>query len=588
MKTLYFLFFFTSSLLLSLHLKSQILPALAPVFGENGNVQFLIDANAIDSHAKTHAIRPDGKIILAGHNFFEDNSYAVNMVQIDPVCGTLDSSFGTNGILLHRFEQRTICHDIALRDDGKIIGCGLIAVNNSSSLQRAGIFRFNSDGTVDSTFNGVGYRKELFGADRSGLYNKIMLASGNKIFAAGKVNNGLGPCFGVVKYKNNGELDSLYGDNGKATINFSYAPSNEHCAANMMSDSSIIAAGRIGTGPFNSFTLGIGKFTPQGSGDPTFGQIGFKAYPFIEVTTNSGRKQMDLGFLSDNRIIIAFGYQSGPDHFARLVSINQDGNVDSTFGENGIFSYQGNQAQGGGIFIDEQDNIFYFISNNWNSGPGTILKINSAGQLDATFGSNGVLTVPNGSQLGNRKFHDGFILSNGDILAYGSISPYFSACRITYNPEIDAIPQILQDGNLLSTTGLGAFQWYLNDQPIDGAINNSIIVSQNGLYTVKMGFENCQFSSEPFEINNIGVNIKNPIQSNITIRNNPSADYILVDNISGLTLFEIYNVDGKLIQSAKSMSDNQINVKHLSPGMYFIHLLNDKNSQTFKVIRSHN
>ena len=185
-----------------------------------------------------------------------------------------------------------------------------------------------------------------------------------------------------------------------------------------------------------------------------------------------------------------------------------------------------------------------------------------------------------------RKFNGGFILPNGDLLAFGDgLNTGFAASRFTFNPDIDGIPQITQNGNELSTIGLGAFQWYWNNEPIEGATSSTYTTTENGNYTVSMGFEYCNFmSSDTKVINNIGVNVEEILKDQISIRNNPSNDFIYVDRAPSQTIYEIINLEGKVVEATRRMESNQISIQHLSPGLYFLRLINGHQSAVFKII----
>ena len=94
---------FTLSLMIT-DAKSQNLPSLAPVFGDNGHIDYLMQDTVAVAFSKCHAIYPDGKIILGGYNSFSgNNSFITSLLKIDPVCGNPDSSFGNNGFVSQVF-----------------------------------------------------------------------------------------------------------------------------------------------------------------------------------------------------------------------------------------------------------------------------------------------------------------------------------------------------------------------------------------------------------------------------------------------------------------------------------------------------
>ncbi len=65
--------------------------------------------------------------------------------------GTLDNTFGSGGIVTITFAPSS---DIAIKSDGKIIGAS--TNGNATTTVKGGIFRFNTNGSIDNTFNNDG------------------------------------------------------------------------------------------------------------------------------------------------------------------------------------------------------------------------------------------------------------------------------------------------------------------------------------------------------------------------------------------------------------------------------------------------
>jgi len=566
-------------------LSAQTLPVPAPVFGENGHLNFPMSPFAPNGIAVAYAVQNDGKIILAGRSYeiaSPNPAYYILMVRIDPICGKLDSTFGSNGILKHKFLKDSECNSIALQPDGKILGCGRII--DFSFFPFPATFRFNPDGSVDSTYNGNGFRTELI-LNQQGEAHEIMLANEGEIIVAAKGGSALNHCLGVFKYLNNGQLDSSYGENGKQTIPFLYAPDGNSMTAVMNADSSVTVLTLVGSGPFGARYISAGRITKNGIRDSTFNLNGYREYPEISMTNAIlGSKDMDASLLSDGRIVLRYGNLTNDNVYsAHLVVFTPEGAVDSSFGENGIFTFFSPRPMGGGIFVDENDRILLF-TNYENTAIATILRILPNGQLDSNFGNNGVLLAPFGNQPDNRIFNDGFILPNGDIFAFGELNGNgFTASRFTFNPDMDGIPQITQEGNTLTTIGLGAFQWYLNDEPIAGATQNNYEPTADGLYTVSMGFEYCTFTSEPFEIISTSIQFTN--FSNIKIRNNPTSDFIFIDNAPSNMIWEIFNIEGKRLLSGNQLTDAKIDMREFETGIYILRCGNMLQTATFKIIK---
>jgi len=574
-----------SVFIFDINTQAQNLPSPAPVFGNNGHIEYQMQGSVAGSFAKCHALQTDGKLILGGYNFFSgDNSFITSLLRIDPICGNPDSSFGINGFKSHVFEQRTICHDIALQQDGKIVGCGLIAPSNAGSQQQAGVFRFNADGSVDSTFSGQGYIKLRLLNIQACEAHKVFIDAQGKILVLLKGGSLGNLSMAMYKFKTNGEPDSTYGENGQVVIPYSYAPSSGNISAAMHSDSSITMVSQVGIFGGNTY-IGLGKVDKDGVRDSTFNLTGYREYPELDVTNSSiGAKGYDIAFLSDGRFIISIGKNVSSGSSSTLVAFLPNGDIDSTFGTNGIFSFAGASALNGGIYIDENDRILIFTCNNFNDGPGAVLRILPNGILDPNFGNNGLILSPFNPQqtIDFRKFNGGLILPNGDIFAYGSRNG-FSATRYSFNPTLDALPQIVQNGNQLSTSGLGSFQWFLNGVEISGATANSVNITSIGSYTVSMGFEYCTFTSEPFEITIIGTQDLN--MTALKIRNNPTKDFIFIENAPENISWEIFSIEGKRMLSGTNNTNGSIDLSIITPGIYILRCVNNLETVNFKIVK---
>ena len=109
----------------------------APTFG-GGDGVVITDDGGSEVGAQS-VVQPDGKILVVGE---QDNDYMVSRYNTD---GTLDTSFGTNGIATFHINGNDEARAIALQSDGKIVVAGWTAGDH-------GLLRLNTDGSLDNTF----------------------------------------------------------------------------------------------------------------------------------------------------------------------------------------------------------------------------------------------------------------------------------------------------------------------------------------------------------------------------------------------------------------------------------------------------
>src|ERR1041385_6705509 len=96
-------------------------------------------------------IQPDGKIVVAGESAPFDvlQSHAHMIVARYNVDGSLDATFGNNGIVTTAVGDQAIANAVALQADGRIVVAGSGGTNNQMSFVAV---RYNADGSLDDSF----------------------------------------------------------------------------------------------------------------------------------------------------------------------------------------------------------------------------------------------------------------------------------------------------------------------------------------------------------------------------------------------------------------------------------------------------
>src|SRR3954469_1778949 len=137
---------------------------LDPTFGNGGKV--LTDfgnGNNSNEFASAVALQPDGKIVAAGYRFFGNSSEGADMLIVRyNTDGTLDSTFGNGGEVTTDFGLTDIAQGVVIQPDGKIVVAGqtygLFSVFGEFALAP-----YNPDGSLDSSFGNGGMVTSLFG-----------------------------------------------------------------------------------------------------------------------------------------------------------------------------------------------------------------------------------------------------------------------------------------------------------------------------------------------------------------------------------------------------------------------------------------
>ena len=124
--------------------------------------------------------------------------------------GSLDPSFSGDGKVTTIINQTDTALDVLIQSDGKIIAVGTSMV------------RYNPDGSLDNTFGTGGIA--LGDINNGDVVTSAALQQNGKIVVAGyALGTGVGgdnADFGLVRFNSDGSIDSTFGNGGKVTTNF--------------------------------------------------------------------------------------------------------------------------------------------------------------------------------------------------------------------------------------------------------------------------------------------------------------------------------------------------------------------------------
>ena len=270
------------------------------------------------------AIDADGKILAGGVSkvgFYTDFTLARYNTN-----GSLDTTFDTDGIVTTSFgSEYDDIKSIAIDADGKIVAGGY--TNTSNNLMFA-IARYNSDGSLDSSFDGDG-KVTTPGGD---YLNSIAIQSDGMIVAGGS-NADYPYDFALARYDTNGSLDPLFGGTGLVTTDV--GGSNDVINSVAIQPNGGIVVGGSGPGEFV-----VARYSAGGMLDSGFDGDG------IVMTSIRGFSDYitSLALQSDGSIVAAgaSSVQTDPGNFMApldsdfaIARYNSDGSLDTTFDDDG-------------------------------------------------------------------------------------------------------------------------------------------------------------------------------------------------------------------------------------------------------------
>ena len=290
-------------------------------FDTDGKVSTPILSGA--DEANSVVLQSDGKIVAAGSSYNGSNyDFAVVRYNTD---GSLDTTFGTGGKVTTSIgSDPDVANSVVLQSDGKIVAAGYS--HNGSNYDFA-IVRYNTNGSLDTTFDADGKQTTSIGSGAEIAYS-VVLQSDGKIVAAGYSHNGTNTDFAVVRYNTDGSLDTTFGTGGKVTTSIGSDPDVANSVV-LQSDGKIVAAGYSHNG--SNYDFAIVRYNTNGSLDTTFDADGKQT-----TSIGSGAEIAYSVVLQSDGKIVAAGYShNGTNTDFAVVRYNTDGSLDTTFDTDG-------------------------------------------------------------------------------------------------------------------------------------------------------------------------------------------------------------------------------------------------------------
>lgn len=216
------------------------------------------------------AIQPDGKIIAVGGYSQLVGSSAANVdfkIARYNSDGSLDTTFGTGGrATLDFFGGIDTATGVIISSDGKIVVGGTI-YPQPANLQNytLGLARFNSNGSLDTTFGQNG--KVVSSGFTTDKIDRLLQQPDGKIIAAGYMVF-TQDSFLLYRYNSDGSADTTFGTNGRATI-LSDIDNGSRISAILQPDGKILTGGSYA---LNGAMLA--RFNSNGSKDNSFNSNG--------------------------------------------------------------------------------------------------------------------------------------------------------------------------------------------------------------------------------------------------------------------------------------------------------------------------
>jgi|GEM_PF-847583 len=287
---------------------------------------------------------------------------------------------------------------LAVQSDGKIIAVGQATITGSHFT----IARFNTDGSLDTTFGSGGSRFTQIGD--SSVARAVVLQTDGKIIVGGDFSNGTASQFALVRYTSDGAIDTTFGTSNNGIVTTNVGSNSNLMGLAIQPDRKIVAVGGatvpFGTGTTPTFALV--RYSENGVIDnapSSFGIGGIVTLPIGSATGTPSSFGRALAIQADGKIVVAGSSNSSGATHITLARYNSNGTLDTTsFGPapgntGGIVTTVPSGASSSIVtaLTIQADGKIVGAGNSTSATTTPILvRYEANGSLDtATFGTNG-------------------------------------------------------------------------------------------------------------------------------------------------------------------------------------------------------
>ena len=334
--------------------------------------------------------------------------------------GALDTTFGGTGQVI---SSQANADSLAVQSDLKTVVAGLVAAPSfpvTNGLNPV-VFRYNVNGSLDTSFGSGGMVSLPTDVNNHALYSpsvtiqadgKIVVATVTetyKTIAATKKTPAsttlLSVSIMVLRLKANGNLDETFGTGGEVVISIPNAPFMEAGPVAVLPNGQIIVAGNAADVAYDDSGAGpefvVARLTPTGALDTRFGPSG-QGYNELGVSPGNGNPLdgvQSLGVDASGNILLGGFSTYSTARYFQAVRYTPGGLLDTSFANQGVFDLAGERRQAGidGIAFQPDGHIILGLAVMPYPNPPkpSVLRLNTNGSIDTTFGSNGYFTETN-------------------------------------------------------------------------------------------------------------------------------------------------------------------------------------------------
>lgn len=484
--------------LLTFQLSAQNPGALDASFGNNGKVITSISSGIDKAYAVK--IQSDGKIVVAGStlNSISGQNFFVARYTLS---GSLDVSFGNNGIVETDLQNGSddVAYSLDFQSNGKIVVAGY---SDNGSNKNAALVRFNQNGTIDSSFGTNGIVLTDFENSQQDEIKVIKINPLTDVITVGGssiISSSIGKPV-LARYSANGSLDLTFNSSG---IKLLWVAVNDNFRTFSVEDIIVESNGKISCVGYRknvaasiSIEYWAARVLSSGAMDLSFSTDGVVQYS--EASGSATASGMLLNAAKD--IILCGSRQFNGNYSFRTLKINQNGTISNPSTSYTNFNSGINKA----YKIREDNNGNYIFTGHTGTSTANsfaIGRINSSDLLvDPTFGTNGFAQTTFGNSF-NESF-DLAIQTDNKIVVVG-----FSGNDIAIARYLGTLQPELNNFNLLlpanSSTNVSFTTVQVDWSDAFGANNYEFVIDTITMFTTAQTYTS---ASSSYSLNSLTPN----------------------------------------------------------------------------------
>lgn len=480
--------------------------------------------------------------------------------------GVIDINFNNGNIALAEVGASDLDGDtwgIGIQSDGKILSF----IDDSGTK----MIRFNKDGTIDSDFGTV----------TSSIRGRALaIQEDDKILVGTIVGD-------IERYNADGSIDDTFDSSGWPMFVYGLG---------IQPDGKVVAAGRFQNA---NFDYGIARYNSDGTLDVPFGTNGTT---LIDPTANSDWGK-SVTVLSDGKLLLQGATFITDSDITYLMKLDASGNLDTSFGIDGLvkidnigisnFTTRSHELPNGKILVVGQ-------ANYGSSNQVFILRLNTDGTRDDSFGTNGLVFHPSIVSSVNREFlqsentNNSILLPDGKILVNG----IFKGPSAMVINDAFAVRRYNADGSVDNSFGIDGMIYaelegtdisapWMSIDPDWSIVQVGKIINGNtaDIVAVRYLFDNI-IGTLDFESNENSISVfPNPIDEKFnlqfTLANEKELDIFLSD-VNGRILHQY--MSSEKFNSGEHQLDLDLSTQ-LTSGVYYLTIMNNEKPITVQVFK---